>query len=68
MIPYQAIIYYTTTDTRKTFSCMLTIAKTFKELFTLNLNGTVVSVQYVSSTPVVLHTGLTDQLRRMQIN
>ena len=45
---------------------MMTMAKIFKELFTSTLNGK--GVQYVSSTPVVLHAGLYDQLRRMQIN
>ena len=38
--------------------------KDFEELFTLTLNGIVVSVWYVSSTPVVLHAKLNDQLRR----
>ena len=44
------------------------MAKTFEELFTPTLKGIAVSVQYVSSTPVVLHAGLADQLRRMQAN
>ena len=32
------------------FSCMLTIAKTFEELFAHTLNGIAVSVQYASFT------------------
>ena len=45
------------------------MAKIFEELFTLNLNKIAVNVWYVSSTtPVVLHAGLNDQLGRMQMN
>ena len=40
---------------------MLTIAKIVEELFTLTLNGIAVNVWYVSSTSVVLYTGLNDQ-------
>ena len=40
----------------------------FEELFTPTLNWRAISVQYVSSMPVVLHAGLKDQLRRTQIN
>ena len=43
------------------FSLMLTMAKTFEELFIPNLNGIGVSVPYVSSMPVVLHAGLSNQ-------
>ena len=39
----------------------------FKELFTPNLNGIAVSVQYVSSRPLILDAGSNDQLWRMQI-
>ena len=43
------------------------IAKTFEELFASTWNGIAVNVWYVSCTPVVLHAGLNDQLRRMLI-
>ena len=44
---------------------MLKIAKIFKELFflTLNFYKIAVSVWYMSSMPVILHTGLSDNLR-----
>ena len=44
------------------------IAKTFEELFASTWNGIAVNVWYVSCTPVVLHAGLNDHLRRMLIN
>ena len=42
----------------KSFSPMLTMAKTFEELFTSTLDEIAVSVQYGSSTPVVINAGL----------
>ena len=41
---------------------MLAMAKIFEVLF--NLPGIVISVRYVSSTPVAQHAGLNSQLRR----
>ena len=43
------------------------MAKVFKDLSILALNEIGFSDQYVSSTPVVLHAGLNDLLRRMPI-
>ena len=45
-----------------------TMTNIFQELFIPTLNGIAVSDQYVSFTPIVLHAGLNDQLRRMQTN
>ena len=59
---------YTGTETQQTFSRMLTMAKIFEELFTLTCNGLANIVWYVSSTAVVLHAGLNDQLRRRKNN
>ena len=53
------MIDYTGTETRKIFFRMLTMAKTFEELLTLN--GIAVSVQ------CVFKAGFNEQLRRMQI-
>ena len=43
------------------------MAKIFEELLTTTLNKIAISVWYVSAKPVVLHAGLDDQLRRMQM-
>ena len=40
---------------------LVTMAKIFEELFTPILNELAVSVWYMSSTQVVLHSGLTNQ-------
>ena len=40
----------------------------FKESIYPTLNGVAVSVWYVSSTPVILHARLNNQLQCMQIN
>ena len=45
---------------------MVAMAKIFEELFIPTLNGIAVSVWYVSSTPVILHTVLNDQLQRIK--
>ena len=50
------------------FSRTLTMANIFKELFTPTLNGIVVSVRHVSSTPVVWLAGLNVDSRRTQID
>ena len=54
-------------ETRQIFSRILAMAKTFEKLFTHILNRIAVRVLYVSSTPLIQHAGLNDQLRRMQI-
>ena len=43
-------------------------SKYSEELFPPTLNGIVVSGWYVSSTPVIQHAQLTDQLRHVQRN
>ena len=58
---------YTGMETWQIFSCILTMAKIFEELLTTTLNKIAISVWYVSAKPVVLHAGLDDQLRRMQM-
>ena len=47
---------------------MQTMAKAFLELFTPNLNGIAASIRHVPSTPAVLHAGLDNHLRSMQID
>ena len=44
------------------------MSKFFEKLFTPTLNKIAVSFWYVSSTSVVLHVGLKDRWRRIQIN
>ena len=59
---------YTGTETRQIFFSYVGNGKYFEELFTLTLNGIVVSGWYVSSALVVHHARLPDRLRRMQRN
>ena len=65
-LPYQGIIDYTGMETPQ-FFLVCRQSKIFQELFTPTLNWITVGVQYMSSTPLILHAGLNHQLRRMQM-
>ena len=58
---------YTGMETQQNFSRMLLMAKILRSCLPFFLNRMAASVWYVSSMPVVLHTGLKDRLQRMQI-